>query len=324
MVRRLLFLAAPWAAFGLTLYAVDVPLFSVGPGPARDVIPRIDIDGVRTYPSSGRLMLTAVSVGRVNVFGALGAWADPSVDVVPERDVLSPGQSDREYRRQSRTEMDESQIAAVAFALRRLTRYPAEHGEGVLVQDVVEGAPASRQVFPGDVILAVDGHPIDELDEMRSAIGQAGTRRELQLTLESGGKRRSVGVRPVRHPETGDPIIGVVLVESFPVDIRIDSGDVSGPSAGLMWALGVMDLLTPNDLTGGRAVAGTGVIDLEGGVHPVGGIGHKVLAAERAGARLFLLPTANLDEARSVDARIKLVPVERIDQALRYLEEGVS
>ncbi len=324
MVRRLLFIAAPWAALGLTLYAVDVPLFSVGPGPARDVIPRIDIDGARTYPSRGRLMLTTVSVGRVNAFGAIDAWADPSVDVVPERDILSPGQSDREYRRQSRTEMDESQIAAVAFALRRLTPYPEEHGEGVLVQDVVEGAPASGRVFVGDVILAVDGHRIDELEEMRSAIGQAGTRRELRLTLEAGGKRRSVGVRPVLHPQTRDPIIGVVLVESFPLDISIDSGDISGPSAGLMWALAVVDLLTPSDLTKGRAVAGTGVIDLEGGVHPVGGIGHKILAAQRAGARVFLLPKANLEEARGVDARIKLVPVERIDQALRYLEAGAS
>jgi Lon-like protease len=220
--------------------------------------------------------------------------------------------------------MDESQIAAVAFALRRLTRYPAEHGEGVLVQDVVEGAPASGRIFPSDVILAVDGRRIDELEEMRSAIGKAGTRRELRLTLESGGKRRSVGVRPVLHPQTSDPIIGVVLVESFPIDIRIDSGDVSGPSAGLMWALGVVDLLTPGDMTKGRAVAGSGVIDLEGGVHSVGGIGHKILAAERAGARVFLLPRSNLEEARSVDARIKLVPVERIDQALHYLEAGGS
>jgi PDZ domain-containing protein len=322
MTRRLLFFAAPWAALGLSLYAVDVPLFSVGPGPARDVIPRIDIDGTRTYPSRGRLMLTTVSVGRVNAFGAIDAWADPSVDVVPERAILPPGQSDREYRRESKTEMDESQIAAVAFALRRLTRYPEEHGDGILVQDVVEGAPASGRVSPGDLILAVDGRRVDELEEMRSAIQDAGTRRALRLTVEAGGERRSVDVRPVLHPETREPIIGVIVVESFPIDVRIDSGDVSGPSAGLMWALGVVDLLTPGDLTEGRAVAGTGVIDLEGGVHPVGGIGHKVLAADRAGAEVFLLPKANLKEARNVEAGITLVPVEAIDQALRYLEDG--
>jgi Lon-like protease len=319
-VRRFLFVLAPWAALGLSLYAVDLPLFSVGPGPAREVIPRIDIDGRRTFESRGRLMLTTVNVGRVNAFGAFDAWVDPMVDVLSEREILSPGQTDRQYRQQSSTEMDESKIAAVAFALRRLTEYPREHGDGVLVQDVVEGAPASGRLFPGDHILAADGEPIDELEEMRTAIRNVGTRRDLRLTVESGDERRTVSLRPIRPRGADAPIIGVVLVESFPFDIRIDSGDVGGPSAGLMWALGVVELLTPDDLTAGRSVAGTGVIDLDGGVHPVGGIEHKIFAAERAGAEIFLLPRANLVDARGAAEDIVLVPVDRIEQALDFLE----
>lgn len=321
MMRRLLVLLMPWVALGLSVYAVDLPLFSVGPGPAREVIPRIDIDGRRTFDSRGRLMLTTVNVGRVNAFGAFDALVDPMVDVLPERDVLSPGQTDRQYRQQSNTDMDESKIAAVAFALRRLTEYPSEHGDGVLIQDVVEGAPASGRLFPGDRILAADGEPIDELEEMRTAIQNAGTRRDLRLTVESEDERRTVNLRPIRPRGADGPIIGVVLVESFPFDIRIDSGDVGGPSAGLMWALGVVELLTPGDLTAGRSVAGTGVIDLDGGVHPVGGIEHKVFAAERAGAEIFLLPRANLADARGVAEHIDLVPVDRIEQALEFLEE---
>lgn len=320
-MRRLLVLLMPWVALGLSVYAVDLPLFSVGPGPAREVIPRIDIDGRRTFDSRGRLMLTTVNVGRVNAFGAFDALVDPMVDVLPERDVLSPGQTDRQYRQQSNTDMDESKIAAVAFALRRLTEYPSEHGDGVLIQDVVEGAPASGRLFPGDRILAADGEPIDELEEMRTAIQNAGTRRDLRLTVESEDERRTVNLRPIRPRGADGPIIGVVLVESFPFDIRIDSGDVGGPSAGLMWALGVVELLTPGDLTAGRSVAGTGVIDLDGGVHPVGGIEHKVFAAERAGAEIFLLPRANLADARGVAEHIDLVPVDRIEQALEFLEE---
>jgi Lon-like protease len=320
-VRRVLFVVAPWAALGLSLYAVDLPLFSVGPGPAREVIPRIDIDGRRTFDSPGRLILTTVNVGRVNAFGALDAWVDPMVDVLPEREILSPGQTDRQYRQQSNTDMDESKIAAVAFALRRLTEYPREHGDGVLIQDVVEGAPASGRLFPGDRILAADGEPIDELEEMRTAIQNAGTRRDLRLTVESEDERRTVNLRPIRPRGADGPIIGVVLVESFPFDIRIDSGDVGGPSAGLMWALGVVELLTPGDLSAGRSVAGTGVIDLDGGVHPVGGIEHKIFAAERAGAEIFLLPRANLADARGVAEHIDLVPVDRIEQALDFLEE---
>jgi Lon-like protease len=321
-MRRLLFLLTPWVALGLSVYAVDLPLFSVGPGPAREVLPRIDIDGRRTFESRGRLVLTTVNLGRVNVFGAFEAWADPSVDVVPEREILTPGQTERQHREQSSSEMDESKIAAVVVALRRLTAYPREHGDGVLVQDVVDGAPASGRLFPGDIVLAADGEPIDGVDEMRSAIEGAGTRRDLRLTVRSADERRTVSLRPIPRPDGGGPIIGVVLVENFPFEIRIDSGDVGGPSAGLMWALGVVDLLTPGDLTSGRTVAGTGVIDLDGGVHAVGGIEHKILAAERAGADLFLLPQANMTEARAVAEHIDLVPVDQIEEALAYLEGG--
>ena len=321
-MRRFLFLVAPWAALALSVYAVDLPLFAVGPGPAREVTHRIDIDGTRTFDSPGRLLLTTVNVGRVNAFGMVDAWVDPAVDVVPEREILVPGQTDRQYREESSTEMDESKIAAVVFALRRLTEYPAVHGKGVLVQDVIEGAPASGRLFPGDVILRADSEPIDELEEVRSAIRRAGTRRDLRLTVNSGDERRVVSIRPIRRQQDDGPIIGVVLVESFPFEIRIDSGDVGGPSAGLMWALGVVDLLTPGDLTSGRTVAGTGVIDLDGGVHPVGGIEHKILAAERAGAELFLLPRSNVEEAGAVADHIDLVPVGHIGEALAYLEGG--
>lgn len=321
-MRRLLFLLTPWVALGLSLYAVDLPMFAVGPGPAREVVPRIDIDGTRTFDSRGRLLLTTVNVGRVNVFGALDGWVDPKVDVVKERAILYPGQTDREYREESSTDMDESKIAAVAYALRRLTDYPRVHGEGVLVQDVVEGAPASGRLFPGDVVLAADGRSIDRVEEMRTAIGRAGTGRELRLTVESADERRTVTLRPIRRQGEDVPIIGVVLVENFPFEIRIDSGDVGGPSAGLMWALGVVDLLTPGDLTSGRTVAGTGVIDLDGRVHAVGGIEHKVYAAEQAGAEVFVLPEANLADARRVAEAVDLVPVDRVDEALAYLEEG--
>jgi Lon-like protease len=321
-VRRRTVLLIPWVALGLSLYAVDLPMFTVGPGPAREVTPQIDIDGRRTFQPRGRLLLTTVSVGRANAYGVLDAWIDPKVDVVRERAILYPGQTDREYREQSNTDMDESQIAAVSIALRRLTDYPRVHGDGVLVQDVIEGAPASGRLFPGEVILSADGRTIERVEQMRTAITRAGTRRDLRLTVESADERRTVTLRPILSPETGRPIIGVVLVESFPFEIRIDSGDVGGPSAGLMWTLGLVDLLTPGDLTSGRTVAGTGVIDLDGGVHPVGGIEHKIYAAEQAGAEVFLLPRANLEGARRAAEDIELVPVERVDDALAFLEEG--
>jgi Lon-like protease len=118
------------------------------------------------------------------------------------------------------------------------------------------------------------------------------------------------------------PLIGVLPVENFPFDVSIESGEIGGPSAGLMWALGLYDLLTPADLTDGRTVAGTGTIDLDGAVGPVGGVHHKILAAERAGADLFLVPEGNLAEAEDVRAEMALVPVSSFAEALGALESA--
>jgi PDZ domain-containing protein len=162
--------------------------------------------------------------------------------------------------------------------------------------------------------------------ELTTAIRRAGTERVLRLTVRplEGGTSRIVRIRPARHPGEPQPIIGVSVVNNFPFGIRIQSGDISGPSAGLMWALGVTDLLTPGDLTGGATVAGTGDVGLDGTVAAVGGVGFKVAAAEDAGAEVFLVPGENMREARGAADDIKLVPVETVRDAIRYLGGAAS
>lgn len=318
----MLVMLAPAAALAVGLYAVDLPLYAEGPGPARDVVPRIDLDGIRTYEPDGRFLLTTVSVEPLSVVGMVGAWLDPDRDVIPERQVIPPGETEREYERQTRSDMDESKLAAAVYALERLTDYPKEHGRGVLVQDVFAGTPADGRLYPGDLILEAGGRKVEALDDVGAAIDRAGTERAVTLLVEAGGERETVRLRPARLAGHQAPIIGVVLIASFPVEVRIESGDVGGPSAGMMWALGLLDLLAPGDLTGGRTVAGTGTIDLEGNVGPIGGVRHKVLAAERAGADLFLVPAENLAEARGAGADVRLVPVRSVEDAVRYLEGG--
>jgi PDZ domain-containing protein len=123
-----------------------------------------------------------------------------------------------------------------------------------------------------------------------------------------------------RCPGSDEPIVGIVLVEPFPFEITIESGDVGGPSAGLMWAVGLYDLLTPGDLTGGRTIAGTGSIDLDGNVGPIGGIVNKVLAARDANADIMLIPRDNIRELDDVDVGdLRLIPVSTFDQALEAL-----
>ena len=320
-MRRLLITLIPSAVLALCLYMVDLPLWVESPGDAKSVLPLISIDGAPTHDSEGRLLLTTVNVGRVNAYYALRAWLDPAARVIPEREILLPGQTDREYERVSLSQMDSSKIAAVAVALERSTDYPEIHGPGVVIQDTVAGSPADGRLFAGDLILEIDGDPLADIAELDAVITDAGIGGKLDLNVRpvEGGEARDVSITLASGPD-GDPMIGIYTVASFPFDVRIESGTIGGPSAGLMWTLGVTDLLTTADLTGNRVIAGTGTVDLAGNVGPIGGITLKVQAAEQADAELFLLPRENLAEARSADADIELVPVASVDEAVGYLE----
>jgi Lon-like protease len=321
-VRRVVQVLAPAAALAICLYVVELPVFVESPGSARAVLPLIDVDGADTYGSRGEFLLTTVSLGRANLYDAVRAWVDPDASLLEEEDILAPGQTDIEYERQSVSQMDQSKIAAAVVALESLTDYPRTHGRGVIVQNVVSGTPAAGQLFPGDLITSIDGNALGGVGELRRRIADAGTERMLRFQVRpvEGGETNRVTLRPTRLEGEDQPVIGIVSVPNFPFDVRISSADIGGPSAGLLWALGVTDVLTPQDLTGGRDIAGTGTVDLEGRVGPIGGVRLKVLAAEDAGAELFLLPPANVAEARGAGADIDLVPVATVAEAVRALE----
>jgi PDZ domain-containing protein len=320
-VLRRLPVLLPAAALAISLYFVELPLFVEGPGPAHDVIPRIDIDGIPTYQPDGRVLFTTVNVARVNVYDAVRAGFDSDWQLVPEDVLIPPGFTEEEYDRVTLSQMGASKIAAVVSALERLTDYPMEHGRGALVYATQSGAPADGRLFPGDVVTAIDGEPIADRAELGSLIEAAGVGTTLRLEVEpveGTGRSETVEVRTVG--DGGRPIIGVFAVENFPFEVSIQSGAIGGPSAGLMWALGVTDLLSPGDLGGGRAIAGTGGIDLNGGVFPIGGVRLKILAAERAGADVFFVPRKNMAEARTADVQIELVQVANLQDALDYLQ----
>jgi PDZ domain-containing protein len=320
-MRRVLITLIPSAVLALCLYMIDLPLWVESPGDAKSVLPLISIDGATTYDSEGRLLLTTVNVGRVNAYYALRAWLDPAARVIPEREILLPGQTDREFERVSLSQMDSSKIAAVAVALERTTDYPQLHGRGVVVQDTLSGSPANGVLFAGDLILEINGDPLADIDELEAVIAESGVGGQLDLRVRpvEGGEARDASITLALGPD-GDPMMGIYSVAGFPFDVRIESGTIGGPSAGLMWSVGVTDLLTAGDLTGDRVIAGTGTVDLLGNVGPIGGVALKVQAAEQADAQLFLLPHENLAEARTADADIELVAVASVDEAVSFLE----
>jgi Lon-like protease len=314
----------PIATLAFALYFVQLPYFVIGPGPSQDVEPLIHVDDRPVYPSEGRLLLTTVTVDRTNAYGLLAAWLSPDEAVVSEREVLAPGQTEEQEVQVARSQMDTSKIDAAVVALTAHSGYPERRGRGVIVERVGSGYPADGKLFAGDIIVAVNGTPVNAPREVGEAFEGREPGAPVRLTVEgrpgTGPVQVTLVPRVIRPPDERPFVgVGVILVPSFPFPLSIDSGFIGGPSAGLMWALGLTDLLTPGDLTRGRTVAGTGEIDTLGHVYPIGGIEEKVVAAELAGAEIFLAPGENAAAAREVADDIRIVSVSTYEEALAYL-----
>ena len=318
-------------AAGLGLLAVGafalgwfpLPYYGVGPGPAREVTPLIHVDGAQTFPSAGHLVMTTVRFSRVTAVGALAAWLDPERAVVREQVLYPPGFTPADEERLARSEMDESKIDAAVVVLSELTGYPRRHADGALIEVVGPGCPADGLLAAGEVIVRIDGERIDSRSEASRILHRASAGESLTLGVDSGDRMRTVQVKKGMCPGIDRPLIGVSLVEPFPFDISIESGDVGGPSAGLMWAIGLYDLLTPGDLTRGRTIAGTGAIDVDGKIGPIGGVRDKVVAARDADADILLVPKGNLKELRGVErGDLRVIAVSTFDEAVAALRSS--
>lgn len=318
-IGLLLALAAAFVLSG----TIWLPLYSLGPGPAREVLPLIQVTGHPQYGSSGRFVMTSVRFRQVTTLGALLAWLDPDQAVVPRSDLFAPGETRTEEHQRAISQMDQSKLDATSVVLSDLTGYPKEHRPGALIEGVVAGCAADGELYPGDLIRAIDGQAIRGAAQASRLIESAASGSTLTFDIRAGGEQHRVHL--VRAPCGGrnEPLVGISLISNFPFGVRIESGVVGGPSAGLMWALGLYDLLTPSDLTAGRTIAGTGQIGLDGTVYPIGGIEEKVVAAEHTGASVFLIPEGNLAAARSAGGDgMVLVPVATFSDAVDYLGGG--
>ena len=308
---------------------MPVPFVTLAPGPVTDTLgqvdgaPLIEIEGRETYPASGRLQLTTVEeTPRLNLISALQDWLASDRAVVPSELVRPPGTSQEEIREENTQAMLESQDQATAAALAELGIEPT--GTSVAIHDVPEDSPAAGLLQRGDIITAVGGVPVTDQQGLRDEIAKVRPGEPVEVTFRRGEETSTVSIttRPATD-EPDRPMIGVTTTEkrTYPFTVRIRISDVGGPSAGLMFALGIVDLLTPGDLTGGRTIAGTGTIDTEGKVGPIGGIQQKILGAREAGATVFLVPSANCADAvrMNVDG-IQLVTVDSLSGALDALE----
>ncbi|HZB85044.1 MAG TPA: S16 family serine protease [Gaiellaceae bacterium] len=328
MPRRSLFafgvlLALVIVAAGV-LWLVPSDHYIVLPDRARPVDPLVSVPGEDEEQESAGIYMVDVRVGRANLFERLFPGIYDGAELVPES-VLNPvGVSDRQRRTSSLNQMSLSQQIAITVALRELGRQVSVQAVGAEVVLVTPDAPADGKLQVGDVVVEARGEPIADTIDLRQAMRPVRPGSTVELTVRREEEEEielSVGTQASQQgPRRA--VMGVQVRDAqefhFPLDVEIDAGSVGGPSAGLAFALEIVDELD-SDLEDGRRVVATGEITLAGDVLAVGGVRQKTIGAREAGASVFLVPDANAAEARAQAGDLEIVPVSDFDEALAAL-----
>jgi PDZ domain-containing protein len=320
---------------GLTILCQIIVAFSLvltndgleAPGAALSVEPMVKVPSAYMHAPVGTFILTSVLVQTPIT---AGEWVigklSPVVNIVPPETIVPEDTTPQEQARQGIEMLDESETTAIVVGMRLAGLSADLVGKGVEVVDIQPDSHASGILQPGDVIIRVNGESVRVPSELVDRIKAQDGKTKVQLTIEHLGQQHVVDVPLIPPAQPGDsPRIGIVIQPAgfdvnlpFPVEIHSQK-IVGGPSAGLMFTLTVYNLLTPEDLTRGWKIAGTGTIALDGAVGPIGGVEQKVAAAEAAGASYFLCPADNYDDAVAVARDIQVVKIETVDQALAFL-----
>jgi len=313
--------------FGLLGTTLPVPYVAQVPGPTFNTLgefegePIIEIEGRERNEVDGNLNLTTVGVSRggLSLVQAVRGWFDDEVSVVPEEAVYPPDRTEEETRRLNREAFLTSEQAAQTVALGRLG-YPVK----VVVQGLAEDSPSEDELEEGDALEAVDGVPTPDTEALDAALQAIPGGSTVTVSYTRLGEPGTATITTRAAEEREGSLLGVTILEQphAPFDVDIQVEDVGGPSAGLMLALGILDLVGDDDLTGGAVVAGTGTIATDGAVGPIGGIPLKMVAAQEIGAELFLVPAGNCAEAAAApDPGFPLARVATLDDALDALAD---
>ena len=304
---------------------VTLPYYAIAPGSARHVDDLVRVQNGQPFPHKGNVLFTTVSLYRVRPLDAIQSWFNHDIDVVSEKQILGDAKP-TQLNQINLQEMTDSKQIAVAVALRRMGA--KEIGDGTLVSQVVDNSPASGHIKAGDVITSIGSTPTPVSQDAVAAIRSHQPGDVITITVASpNAAARSETVTLGKNPDTGVTYLGVALGTKndrfdLPYSVNIDSGQVGGPSAGLAFTLEVLDTLTPGELTGGQKVAVTGTIEQDGEVGEVGGVRQKTAAVIKAGAKYFLVPAKEADEARKrAGNKLQVIPVSTLEQALQALHQ---
>ncbi len=298
------------------------------PGIALSVEPMVTVPQQYLHTPKGTFILTTV-IPQTPILA--GEWAfaklSPTVRLVPPEQIVPANTTPQEVARQGTQMLNESKLTAIAVGLRLAGYNVKTVGEGVKVVTIEPGSPANKLLQPGDVITALNGESTLTVPDLINKVQSQPADSTVELRILRNGQQMMVKVPLMPPAKPGDPPRIGITVESagfktelpFPVEI-VPQKISGGPSAGLMFTLTVYNMVTPQDLTGGRKIAGTGTISLDGKVGPIGGVEQKVAAAEGAGAEYFLSPPENYAAAKSVAHHIKVIKVATAEQAIQFLK----
>jgi PDZ domain-containing protein len=329
-----------WTAFASALFfvglavllvLVPVPFVSWSPGGTRDTLgtvdnePIIQVSGIETYPTTGRLDMTVVSAtpadARLSLPQALLSYWLPHRDALPRAAVYEPGKSVQQVQDEDADRMETAQDDAVVAALRadgqRVIERPA-------VYSVTIGGPAHQRLRPGDLVTAVDGVPTRTEKNVRDRILRHQVGDSVIFTVIRAKQEQRVKVITAESATQSDtPVVGITLGTGYDYapEISFELGQqIGGPSAGLTFALAIYDKITEGDLLRGRHVAGTGTINPSGLVGPIGGIQEKIAGADKAGAAEFFVPAGNCADLAGLRTNVRLIKVSTLREAIGALQ----
>ncbi|WP_227996200.1 YlbL family protein [Nocardia australiensis] len=328
MNRRILTLVAaliPVLVLGAAGSVFTVPFVALGPGPTFNTLGEVegkqvvDVRGAALDPTTGHLNMTTVSVrDGLNIFEAFGFWVSGEHGLVPRAEVYPPGVPREEIDKSNQQDFKDSEGNAEVAALHFLNLPTV-----VLVHNVADEGPARDVLAAGDELVSINGAPVAAPKDVVTAVSASPPGSQIHVVYRRDNSEQAADITLAARPD--DPnkgYLGLTPTEGArpPMAVTFNLADIGGPSAGLMFSLALIDKLSPGELNGGKFVAGTGTIDQDGKVGPIGGIQYKMMAARDAGAETFMVPAANCNEAkqRTPDG-LHLVKVENLDDAVRSL-----
>lgn len=323
---RALFYGVSAAIVALAAVVVPMPFVEFAPGGATPIPPLLEIEGTETYPVDGQLSLLTVRLAQPSLVESIAAWASPDRELQRRGTVIPPGVDSSQFFRLQQRQFERAFELAAAVGL-EAAGFEVDVSDAPVVFSVLPEGPAGGVLEAGDVILSIRGEPIASAERLIERLSDVEPGEEIDLRVRRGEDELDVTVTAGPVPGLDRPAGLGILVETvagdieLPFPVELGDTDIGGPSAGLMTALTVYDLVTEEDLARGRTIAGTGEIDANGTVGAIGGIEEKVVAAERAGADVIVVPASQESEIGSVPDSLELVPVATFEDALEALRE---